>query len=279
MTDTDVLGASGASGPEILGIVWTLTAVAAVFLAARLFIKKRYDKGFWWDDQLLLASWGMLALFAATTQYCVSVGLGSHSQSSIVQSTPLQLSIVIATVFSVLGAAWSKTSFALTLLRITREGSRLLYWGIWCVVVTMNVVLVFNAILQFIWCAPPGAAWNAQLKGNCWDRNAVVKYTEFAAYYSAAMDFILATVPFAVIAKLSMRLKEKLGVITCMSLGVLSVHRISTFFLKWEHSLLTTVEQCWSDICNARGYGAYVEWERLHIPGWSVVHLDSRGAG
>lgn len=211
----------GASGPELLAVVWVCVFIAGCFLSARLYVKKRHEKGFWWDDHLLMASWIMLALFAATSTYCVSVGLGSHASSSTVQQTPLQLSILIATVFSVMGAAWSKTSFALTLLRITREGSRGLYWGIWCVVVTMNVILTFNALVQFVWCTPAQAAWTAHMDGTCWDRNVVVRYTQFAAYYSACMDFILAAVPFAVIAKLSMRLKEKLGVITCMSLGAL----------------------------------------------------------
>lgn len=211
----------GASGPQVLGVVWTLTVIAACFLAARLWVKQRHSKGVWWDDHLLVLSWGMLVLFASTTTYCVHVGLGSHSGSSILQQSPLQLGVIIATVFSVLGAAWSKTSFAFTLLRITREGSRIIYWGIWCVIITLNVVLVFNAILQFIWCTPAQMAWNPNIEGQCWDRKVVVRYTQFAAYYSAAMDFVLATVPVTVLMHLQMRLKEKIGVIVCMSLGVL----------------------------------------------------------
>lgn len=216
--DENVLGASG---PEVLGLVWGLTFLAACFLATRLYVKRRHDKGVWWDDHLLMASWGMLVLFAVTTTYCVHVGLGSHAGSSILQQTPLQLGVLIATVFSVLGAAWSKTSFAFTLLRITRDGSRVFYWAIWCVVITLNVVLSLNAIVQFIWCAPAEAAWNPDIHGKCWSRMVVVRYTQFAAYYSAAMDFVLAMVPVMVIMKLQMRLKEKIGVIVCMSLGVL----------------------------------------------------------
>lgn len=217
-TDSHLLGASG---PEVLGVVWTLTFIATCFLAARLYVKQRHSKGVWWDDHLLVVSWGMLVLFAATTTYCVHVGLGSHAGSSMLQQSPLQLGVIIATVFSVLGAAWSKTSFAFTLLRITREGSRNFYWGIWCVVVTLNVVLIFNAIMQFIWCTPAQMAWNPDVDGECWDRSVVVRYTQFAAYYSAAMDFVLATVPVTVLVHLQMRLKEKIGVIICMSLGVL----------------------------------------------------------
>lgn len=221
----------GASGTEILVLVWLMTAVAAAFLGLRVFVKispareGASRKGLWWDDHLLLGSWALLVLFGAATTLCVQVGLGSHVGSALVQahhSVGLQLGVVIATTFSVLGAAASKTSFALTLLRITREGEhRFVYWGIWCVVVTMNLVLAFNVVLQFIWCYPAARAWNPDVRGQCWDRVVVVKYTEFAAYYSAAMDFTLALVPWKVIVGLRMRPKEKIGVLVCMSLGIL----------------------------------------------------------
>lgn len=212
---------AGASGIEINIVVWAMAIVATCFLAARLYIKFRGNKGMWWDDHALVASWVMLLAYSGTTTSCVRVGLGSHSGSSNVDSNSLQLGVVIATVFSTLGAAWSKTSFALTLLRITREGSRLIYWGIWCIIISMNVVLVFNAIIGFIWCDPPQAAWNPDIHGKCWDRAVVVHYTVFGAAYSAAMDFMLAMVPWVVIMKLSMKKKEKLGVVLCMSLGIL----------------------------------------------------------
>lgn len=211
----------GADGAEIMGVVWTMAFVATCFLALRLYIKFRGRKGLWWDDHALIGSWVMLLAFAGAMTYCVHVGLGSHNGSSDIDVSPLQLGVVIATVFSPLGAAWSKTSFALTLLRITREGSRLMYWGIWCVIITMNLVLTFNAIIGFIWCDPPQAAWNANIKGKCWERAVVVRYTVFGAAYSAAMDFMLAMVPWFVIMKLSMKKKERLGVVLCMSLGVL----------------------------------------------------------
>lgn len=220
-TDHPTSGNDGAYGAEIVGVVWAMAFVATCLLAMRLYIKLRGHKGLWWDDHALIASWVMLLAFASATTFCVQVGLGSHGGSSNIDMSPLQLGVVIATVFSTLGAAWSKTSFALTLLRISREGSRLIYWGIWCVIITMNLVLAFNAIIGFIWCDPPQAAWDAKIDGKCWDRAVVVHYSVFGAAYSAAMDFMLAMVPWFVIMKLSMKKKEKLGVVLCMSLGVL----------------------------------------------------------
>lgn len=215
--------ALGASGTQVIAIVWILTVLAAGFLAARIYSKRRSHRGLWWDDMLLTASWAMLALFAGASTYCVQVGVGSHVNSSRVEQVPVQLCTIIATVFSVLGAAWSKTSFALTLLRITgASNSRMLYWAIWGVVVSMNAVLSFNAIVWFVYCKPSAGAWDATLHARCWNRAVVVNYTRFAAAYSGAMDFALAVVPWAVILKLrSIKLREKLGVAVGMSLGVL----------------------------------------------------------
>ncbi|PSR90350.1 hypothetical protein BD289DRAFT_354458, partial [Coniella lustricola] len=209
-------------GPEVIAVVWTLAMVAACFLAARIYSKRRGHKGLWWDDMLLMASWVMLALFAGAITYCVQVGVGSHVNSSNVKQTPVQLCTIIATVFSVLGAAWSKTSFALTLLRITRaSNSRILYWGIWVVAVSLNAVLSFNALVWFVYCSPSAGAWNAKIHAQCWSRLVVVDYTRFAAAYSGAMDFVLAVVPWAVILRLrSIPLREKMGVAMGMSLGV-----------------------------------------------------------
>lgn len=205
--------------PEILAVSWVLTASSALFLGTRIYVKCTAHRGLWWDDHFLLASWLMLAAFSASTTYSTTVGLGSHVGSLATQDyqgASLQLMVIIATVFSVLGAAWSKTSFALTLLRITKGPVN---WLVWVVIISLNVILTFNVIIQFIWCSPSAAAWTAIHGARCWPRAVSVDYTIFAAAYSAGMDFILAVIPWAIIMKLKMEPKEKIGVAVCMSLG------------------------------------------------------------
>lgn len=205
----------GDLGPVVIGMCWAMTIMTALFLGTRLYVKFTTHRGMWWDDHLLLMSWFMLVAFSSSVTYATEVGLGKHNGKTH-DPTALQLMIVVATVFSVLGAAWSKTSFALTLLRITKG---LLYWGIWAIIVSLNVVLTFNAILQFIWCSPSAAAWDMMVDGKCWNRTIVVDYTIFAAAYSAGMDVLLACVPWLVIMNLKMKRSEKIGVAVCMSLG------------------------------------------------------------
>ncbi|ROV91508.1 hypothetical protein VMCG_09430 [Cytospora schulzeri] len=205
-------------GPVLMATCWAMTGIAAAFLGTRLYVKLTAHRGMWWDDYLLLASWCMLVAFSGSTTYATKVGLGKH-EGSTDDPTPLQLMIVVATTFSVLGAAWSKTSFALTLLRITKGT---LYWMIWAVIISLNIVLTFNAILQFIWCTPAKAVWDVMVAHKCWKRAIVVDYTIFAAAYSAGMDLLLACVPWLVIINLKMKRKEKIGVAVCMSLGIVA---------------------------------------------------------
>ncbi|KAF3012049.1 hypothetical protein E8E14_009115 [Neopestalotiopsis sp. 37M] len=206
-------------GPEVVGVCWMLVALATIFLGARLYAKFSAHRGLWWDDNVLLASWFMLVGYVIVTTYAVSKGLGTHDGSGLNDPTTMQFLTAISITFGSLGAAWSKTSFAITLLRIT---SRWVKVGLWCIVVTLNVFLFFNAILPYVWCTPAAKGWSPLIDGTCWNRKITIRYSMFAAGYSAGTDLILAVIPWTVIMKLNMALKEKLGVAICMSLAVVA---------------------------------------------------------
>ncbi|CAN8097803.1 unnamed protein product [Discula destructiva] len=212
---------SGDLGPMVMAVCWTMTGVAAIFLGLRLYVKLTAHRKLYWDDFLLVASWLALVAFSGMTVNGVYYGLGQHNALNKFHDngSQLQLTVVIATVFSVLGAAWSKTSFAITLLRLTQG---VMHWIIWFAIVSMNIILVFNAVLQFLRCQPAWAAWNSGLGGSCWNKNVIVYYSIAAASYSAAMDILLAMVPWVVIMSLRMHIKEKIGVAVCMSLGIVA---------------------------------------------------------
>lgn len=159
----------------------------------------------------------MLLAYVIITTYAVSKGLGTHDGSGLNDPSTMQFLIAISITFGSLGAAWSKTSFAITLLRIT---SRWVKVGLWCIVVTLNIFLVFNAILPYVWCRPAAKGWSPTVHGTCWDRKVTIYYSMFAAGYSAGMDIVLAIIPWTVIMRLNMAIKEKLGVAICMSLAL-----------------------------------------------------------
>lgn len=213
---------SGGVGPMILAVCWSMTGVAALFLGMRVYVKLITQRRLWWDDHLLVASWFMLVAFSSTITYGTTIGVGQHFSDlkgglKTSDMDGLQLVVIIATVFSVMGGAWSKTSFALTLLRLTKGT---IYYVIWFIIISMNAVLTFNAILQFLWCQPASVAWHSGAGGTCWSKNVIIYYSIAAASYSATMDILLAVVPWTVIMKLQMESKEKIGVAVCMSLGI-----------------------------------------------------------
>lgn len=210
-------------GPMVLAISWSMTGVAALFLGARLYVKLylRHGAGLWWDDAVLAASLVMLVSFASTVTYAVHVGLGRHVGALRGSSHPLQLAMMVAMVFSLLGAAWSKTSFAITLLRLTRSGTPLRKL-IWFIITSLNSVMLFNAVLQFIWCQPTWTIWQGgeMAGGVCWSKWVLIGYSVAAVGYLAAVDLILAVIPWLIIVKLKMDTREKIGVAVCMSLGI-----------------------------------------------------------
>lgn len=44
-------------GPQVNFTMWLLTALAAMFLALRVYCKILRHRGLWWDDHILIASW------------------------------------------------------------------------------------------------------------------------------------------------------------------------------------------------------------------------------
>ena len=137
----------------------------------------------------------------------VSVTLGYGRHLSVIPEESLKKMPTVANVagfFSILAALWSKTSFALTLLRISAEGT----WirkAVWGVILSTNAVMGLSAGL--IW-----VTMEAQRR---------VGYFMFSTAWSGAADVALAVLPWRIIWGMTMTRKEKIGVLLAMSMGVL----------------------------------------------------------
>ena len=80
--------------------------------------------------------------------------------------------------FSILAAVWSKTSFALTLLRLMKGRMRIV---LWIIIVSMNILMDLNAIFLWVRCWPSAKTWSPQMEGSCWAPNVYPTYGLFAA--------------------------------------------------------------------------------------------------
>lgn len=109
-----------------------------------------------------------------------SKGLGKHVQAIPEDNLPAigLLGNFIGTL-SILASVWSKTSFALTLLRLL--SGRWIKDLLWLGVATIHVFLIVNALFMWIRCSPAAKMWDAYMEGTCWDNQVYPQYAMFAA--------------------------------------------------------------------------------------------------
>ncbi|TLD07081.1 hypothetical protein PgNI_10907 [Pyricularia grisea] len=205
-------------GPQVNYAIWMLTALSAVFLALRVYCKFLRHKGLWWDDHVLIVSWLCLVAQTGLISFNVSIGYGQHIWDF--HPKDLQTFLLMSNTsgfFSILAAMLSKTSFAITVLRISEGWTRRF---VWFIIITINTTLGFAALATYIQCSPSEKLWRPMLQGNCWPKEFIIDYNTFTAAYSGAMDIILALLPWRIIWKLTINKKEKLGVMVAMSMGL-----------------------------------------------------------
>ncbi|OIW31929.1 hypothetical protein CONLIGDRAFT_572094 [Coniochaeta ligniaria NRRL 30616] len=205
-------------GPATRIAIWLLTGVSAVFLCLRLYCKFIRHRRLHLDDWVLIASW--LATLAGTICTTIAIGLGFGKRGYEIPFDNFGTLIVVgllSVTFDIIGQAWSKTSFAITILRIS-EGKLRVF--IWFAIISMNVLLGLGAMSFWVQCSPIEKSWNPLVPGVCWDPRVAIVYGIFASGYSGVMDLVLAILPWNIIMSLQMKTKEKIGVALAMSMGV-----------------------------------------------------------
>lgn len=205
-------------GPQVNFIIWFLTALSAAFLALRVYCKFLRHRGLWWDDHILVASW--LSLMTSNAFVSVSINLGFGRPLSQFNPKLLNEYLLItnlAGTFSILAACWSKTSFAITVLRISNGWVKAL---VWFIAITVNIA--FGVAIAITWgqCTPIEKVWKPKTDGVCWPKHVQIWYNIYTAIYSGTLDIVLAILPWKVIWALTMNKKEKTGVLVAMSMGV-----------------------------------------------------------
>ncbi|CAK7216099.1 hypothetical protein SBRCBS47491_002717 [Sporothrix bragantina] len=204
--------------PQLNFTIWLLTGLSLGFLSLRVYCKFLRGRGLWWDDYVLITSWVSLALASGFTTAATTFGYGKHLWDIESGSFfPMNVVATFAGFFSILAAVWSKTSFAMTVLRISTGWMR---WSIWFIIISVNLILGMSAILQWIRCMPIKKVFDGSVAGECWPQDVVTHYNTFSTAYSGAMDICLAVFPWKIIWGMSMNRKEKLGVLFAMSMGV-----------------------------------------------------------
>jgi hypothetical protein len=96
-------------------------------------------------------------------------GFGKHVYAIHPEQLPsIGFTSNLAGTFSILAAVLSKTSFALTLLRVLRGWMKVLLWFI---IATINIAMGLSALFGWVQCSPVAKVWQIDLPGTCWPPN------------------------------------------------------------------------------------------------------------
>ncbi|EEY17126.1 conserved hypothetical protein [Verticillium alfalfae VaMs.102] len=203
--------------PTVVASIWVMMAFATIFLLLRIYCKAVRTRGMWWDDYIMLFAWFFLMAATAVLTELMRMGFGL-TLGFVPRMHTLSTT---ADVLNKVALGLSKTSFALTLLRVAQGWQK---WFIWFMVVTMNGVLATNAVTTWrAACDREGQdKYEAVLPGSCWSVVDAVIIAMVANSYSALVDFALALLPWKIVWKLQMKKYEKIGVAIAMSLGLVA---------------------------------------------------------
>ncbi|KAK3383480.1 putative integral membrane protein [Lasiosphaeria ovina] len=227
-------------GVVINVVVWILLVFAGIFVGLRCYCKLSRRRRLWWDDYLLALSWVIillapslvlsvntspadrdkifLAASCAATSSNIRLGFGLH-----IYDVPLSNLITIGIVSnvsgftSVLSLDLSKTSFGITLFRLTDGWLR---WLVLAVIIILNITQLTSVLFFWASCDPPAKIWNPQLPGTCWPPKLSVVVGNVAGALSALFDVVLALIPWKILFRFRMYGREKVGVAISMSMGV-----------------------------------------------------------
>ncbi|KAG7286887.1 hypothetical protein NEMBOFW57_009205 [Staphylotrichum longicolle] len=194
-------------GPMLLGVSWGLTALASAFLGLRLYCKLNIRRGLWWDDWILIAAWCTIVATDATTTVLVNdFNYGMHDWDLNIYNPPRFMVIIYSrATLSITAAVWTKTAFALTLLRLTTGMTKAF---VWFIIISMNIAMGFAAMVP--------DSMQAASQGL---DHGLAGHLLGSSSYSAAMDFTLAILPWTFMWNIALRRKEKIGVVVAMSMG------------------------------------------------------------
>lgn len=149
--------------------LWTLFAGATLFLALRVWIKITRRHGLWYDDYILLVSWVWIPLSTRPwveslyhalrlTSYKIILAV-NNSLISLEFATGyvtdtwddrMHILITITSCLTLVNQALTKTAFAVTLLKLTKNWTHSGYkWALWFCITSMNIYMIAKVIVQW----------------------------------------------------------------------------------------------------------------------------------
>ncbi|KAJ2904043.1 hypothetical protein MKZ38_008975 [Zalerion maritima] len=190
---------SSTTGTAIRASVWTLIAIAGVFLTVLLFCLAL--------DINIAVSAGFGSLMSL---------LGHTAESDVILLNHLAVTL------GFISSAWAKTSFILQLLPCAND-YRWLKVTLWGLFGAINIVLTVTSIIPWIMCYPSEKAWKPWLEGSCDPKRSFWSFAMIVSIMCSFFDILLVTLPIRVVRITEIPVREKIGVFIAMGFGVIAI--------------------------------------------------------
>ncbi|GAB1321092.1 Rhodopsin domain-containing protein [Madurella fahalii] len=205
-------------GPLILTTISILTAVALLFVAARIYSRKISLGRLGVDDYIVIICIILSLLYVALAGVAISYGGGRHVATLPPEDTSKAIYYtIISFVPGVSSFTIPKFAVVILLAKILdpNRWHKMIMW----IVSTLYLLLAIGMlVINFAQCTPAAAQWGGA-PGYCWDRRITVDYAMALGVCSALFDFYLATYPTVVLCKLQLNWKKKLALSSSLGFG------------------------------------------------------------
>ncbi|KAM0547822.1 hypothetical protein ACHAPJ_010168 [Fusarium lateritium] len=214
--------AVGGDGPWVIAVMWTLTAVAFVFVLLRVYTGVVVVKSFGIDDHVYNLAFVFLLLYTIFATAAAHYGFGQN-MLDISNNNPddLPLAILfeaIGQTFAVVGMAVAKWSLGLFLLRLVKEQWHKI--AIWLSMACLMGASISTCFVFWLQCSPPKYLWDRRIPGRCNIDSTPVSM--LLCILCVIVDFFFAAFPWFFIWGLQLNRREKIVILCSLSLGVIS---------------------------------------------------------
>ena len=159
-----------------------------------------------------------MATCILTTILVHDFDMGKHSYDMVITDiTRFFLTLDSRATTTLTAISLTKTAFAVTLLRLTTGKNKVF---VCFLIITLNISMAVSAMIPWIQCKPLNARWDPTVKGVCWAPLVGTKIWVATGAQSSLYEFILAVLPWTFLYSVTLKSKEKIGVLVAMSMGV-----------------------------------------------------------
>ncbi|KAF6836464.1 hypothetical protein CMUS01_05407 [Colletotrichum musicola] len=221
-------------------ISWYIcTAAAAVFLVLRLWIRIRRFKSLAIDDGLIILSTCCLIGDLVIQQHMWNLGMAEIPTATREEFIQIMQMIVPGSILYVTSLWAIKIALVLFYKRIAAPGSKLqlVYNVALGLLVASWATIFFHIIFQ---CYPHDKRWSQDPDYQCDPKDAEINYW-LTILLNIGSDVATISLPIAMVLKLQMKMKQKLGVAAIFALGffVIIASIIRAYYSKRNETMLT----------------------------------------